>query len=63
MAERPDENTWSVLEYACHVRDVFTLFDHRLGLMLTEDDARFEDWDQDRDRRRDRTMPTPTRPW
>lgn len=46
-AERPDENTWSVLEYACHVRDVFTLFDHRLGLMLTEDDARFADWDQD----------------
>lgn len=46
-AERPDENTWSVVEYACHVRDVFTLFDHRLNLMLTEDDARFEDWDQD----------------
>ena len=43
----PDENTWSVLEYACHVRDVFTLFDHRLDLMLTKDDARFADWDQD----------------
>ena len=47
-AVRPDENTWSALEYACHVRDVFTLFDHRLDLMLTQDDARFEDWDQDR---------------
>ncbi len=47
-ADRPDEATWSVLEYACHVRDVFTLFDHRLTLMLTEDDARFDDWDQDR---------------
>ncbi|MDN4644489.1 DinB family protein [Arthrobacter sp. PsM3] len=45
--ERADSNTWSVLEYACHVRDVFTLFDHRLGLMLSEDDARFADWDQD----------------
>lgn len=47
VAERPDESTWSVLEYACHVRDVFTLFDYRLSLMLAEDDARFDDWDQD----------------
>jgi hypothetical protein len=46
-AERPAENTWSVLEYACHVRDVFTLFDHRLDLMVTGEDARFADWDQD----------------
>jgi hypothetical protein len=46
-SERPDDATWSVLEYACHVRDVFTLFDHRLALMLNEDDARFDDWDQD----------------
>lgn len=48
VAERPDENTWSALEYACHVRDVFSLFDQRLNLMLSSDDARFEDWDQDR---------------
>lgn len=47
-AERPNEATWSVLEYGCHVRDVFALFDHRLSLMLTEDDARFDDWDQDK---------------
>ena len=47
VAERPDANTWSVLEYACHVRDVFNLFDHRLHLILTGDDARFADWDQD----------------
>jgi hypothetical protein len=47
-AQRPDDATWSVLEYACHVRDLFTLFDYRLGLMLSEDDARFQDWDQDR---------------
>lgn len=38
---------WSPLEYACHVRDVFTLFDQRLHLMLDEDDARFANWDQD----------------
>lgn len=46
-ADRPDENTWSALEYACHVRDVFELFDQRLALMLTSDDARFQNWDQD----------------
>ncbi|HJW00853.1 MAG TPA: DinB family protein, partial [Arthrobacter sp.] len=47
VAERPDEATWSPLEYACHVRDVFSLFDQRLNLMLDSDDARFENWDQD----------------
>lgn len=44
---RPDDSTWSALEYGCHVRDVFGLFRHRLGLMLAEDGARFADWDQD----------------
>jgi hypothetical protein len=39
---------WSPLEYACHVRDVFVLFDQRLQLMLTEDDPLFANWDQDR---------------
>ncbi|MCU1567234.1 MAG: methyltransferase type 12 [Pseudarthrobacter sp.] len=47
VAERPDDNTWSALEYACHVRDVFSLFDQRLNLMLDADDARFDNWDQD----------------
>ncbi len=47
-AERPDDSTWSPLEYACHVRDVFSLFDRRLNLMLTDDHAKFENWDQDR---------------
>lgn len=47
VRERPDESTWSPLEYACHVRDVFELFRIRLGLMLAEDGARFDDWDQD----------------
>ncbi len=44
---RPDDSTWSSLEYACHVRDVYRLYDKRLGLMLTEDDPLFENWDQD----------------
>lgn len=48
VAVRPDDDTWSPLEYACHVRDVFALFNQRLHLMHNQDDARFEDWDQDR---------------
>ncbi len=44
---RPDEATWSALEYGCHVRDVFALFDERLRLMLEEDGPRFANWDQD----------------
>jgi hypothetical protein len=47
VAERPNGDTWSALEYACHVRDVFSLFDQRLNLMLDSEDARFENWDQD----------------
>lgn len=47
VATRPDDQTWSPLEYAAHVRDVFRLFDERLALMLTEDDPVFPDWDQD----------------
>lgn len=42
---RPD--VWSPLEYGCHVRDVFRLFDERLALMVSEDDPRFANWDQD----------------
>jgi hypothetical protein len=45
--DRPDESTWSPLEYACHVRDVCHLFDERLVLMLERDDPTFANWDQD----------------
>ena len=41
---RPEPDTWSPLEYACHVRDVFKLFLERLELMLAEDDPVFENW-------------------
>ncbi|MGI9029646.1 MAG: DinB family protein, partial [Ilumatobacteraceae bacterium] len=44
---RPAPDVWSPLEYACHVRDVFSLFDRRLHLMLSKYDPRFENWDQD----------------
>jgi hypothetical protein len=47
VAVRPDDATWSPLEYACHVRDVLRLDDERLVLMLTEDGPRYANWDQD----------------
>ncbi len=44
---RPQPGRWSPLEYACHVRDVFRLYDQRLERMVTEDDPLYPDWDQD----------------
>lgn len=46
-AVRPNPQTWSVLEYACHVRDAHRVFDERVALMLAEDDPAFANWDQD----------------
>jgi hypothetical protein len=47
VANRPDDVTWSTLEYAAHVRDVYRLFHSRLRLMLDEIDPQFANWDQD----------------
>lgn len=49
VAVRPRPDVWSPLEYACHVRDVFRLFDTRLHLMLDAgpEGAAFANWDQD----------------
>ena len=44
---RPAPGVWSPTEYACHVRDVFVLFNQSLQLMLTEDDPLFGNWNQD----------------
>lgn len=44
---RPEVDRWSDVEYACHVRDVFTVFAGRIDQMLAEDPAHFADWDQD----------------
>ena len=45
--QRPDQSTWSALEYACHVRDVHRIFSERVALMLVQDGPRFANWDQD----------------
>ena len=47
LTTRPSDDRWSALEYACHVRDVFRLYDQRLEMMLTDDDPDFPNWDQD----------------
>jgi hypothetical protein len=44
---RPDEATWSALEYGCHVRDVYRIGLYRVNRMLSEDDPQFDNWDQD----------------
>lgn len=46
-AGRPDDQTWSTLEYACHVRDVYQRYHGRVALMLAENDPLFPNWDQD----------------
>jgi hypothetical protein len=47
VRDRPNDSTWSPLEYGAHVRDVYRIFGTRVNLMLTEDDPLFDNWDQD----------------
>ena len=45
--ERPRPDTWSPLEYACHVRDTCDVFRGRIALVLAHDNPTFPNWDQD----------------
>jgi hypothetical protein len=47
VSQRPADDVWSGLEYACHVRDVFRLYDERLQMMLEQEDPDYPNWDQD----------------
>jgi hypothetical protein len=47
LRRRPRDDRWAPLEYACHVRDVYRLYDTRLQLMLAEEDPLYPNWDQD----------------
>ncbi|GAB3140737.1 DinB family protein [Marisediminicola antarctica] len=47
VRDRPDDATWSPLEYAAHVRDVFRVFRTRLHLILEQEVPAFANWDQD----------------
>jgi hypothetical protein len=47
VRERPDPSTWSALEYACHVRDVFDVYTQRVQRTLVEDNPTFESMGRD----------------
>jgi DinB family protein len=47
VEQRRQPTVWSTLEYGCHVRDVHRIFNDRVQSMLTEDEPRFPNWDQD----------------
>lgn len=47
VAVRCAPEVWSVLEYACHVRDVHRVMSGRARLILERDDPEFPNWDQD----------------
>jgi hypothetical protein len=44
---RPNDSTWSPLEYAAHVRDVLGVYGERLRLMVETEDPLYANWDQD----------------
>ena len=47
VRDRPSDDRWSPLEYGCHVRDVYRIYDERLQMMIQTDDPQFPNWDQD----------------
>jgi hypothetical protein len=47
LRARPREDRWSAAEYACHLRDVYRVFDQRLSMMLETDDPTVPNWDPD----------------
>lgn len=47
LRAHPVPGTWSGLAYACHVRDVLSLFDARIGRMLAEDNPDLGWWDHE----------------
>ena len=46
-ATRSRADKWSLVEYGCHVRDVFRVYEGRVRRMLTEEGPHYENWDQD----------------
>jgi hypothetical protein len=47
VRDRPNDSTWSPLEYSAHVRDVLRVYRTRLRLMVETDDPLYPNWDQD----------------
>jgi hypothetical protein len=47
LLTRRSPDVWSALAYACHVRDVLSIFDARIGRMLMEDEPDLGWWDHE----------------
>jgi len=47
LVARPLPGAWSALAYACHVRDVLSVFDGRIARMLAEDTPELGWWDHE----------------
>ena len=47
LLARPSPDVWSALAYACHVRDVLSVFDGRIARMLAEDGPELGWWDHE----------------
>lgn len=47
LRNRPLEISWSVLEYACHVRDVLEVMATRVRAMVVQDGPKFAWWDHE----------------
>lgn len=47
VRQRPAPATWSALEYAAHLRDVFDWYDHRVARSLVEIDPSYDGPDPD----------------
>jgi hypothetical protein len=47
LVARPLPGVWSALAYACHVRDVLSVFDGRITRMLAEDSPELGWWDHE----------------
>jgi S-DNA-T family DNA segregation ATPase FtsK/SpoIIIE len=54
LRRKPDPSTWSALEYACHVRDVFAVYAERLERTLAEETPELESMRRDGRAVRDR---------
>jgi hypothetical protein len=44
---KPEDGSWSTLEYGCHVRDVLAKMTERVARTLVEDEPEFGWWDHD----------------
>lgn len=47
LRARPDDGSWTALEYACHCRDVLAVMTERVARTLAEDSPEYGWWDHE----------------